>query len=591
MMMAMTSAPASGPRFKVPRAVRTFGSRARRVLRNAPVASSVWDRSQAQGSVALGAAAVRLVPGSLRDAVAPVLRAFPVASALVAASRGRHAESVATLEAAARGGRLDRVVDALVALHRAGIARDVSGERPLAPRTEARLLQEEGEYTRALDRLDAAGDTSSLRAWIAGELGVLEPRFSPRTRACGTGEIRRVAHVVTTSLPVARTGYTLRTQGIAEAQVQRGLSVDVFTRIGFPVDMGRALASPRDEVAGVSYRRLIPSGPLPLAADDRLRLAADLLVAELSDDRPDILHAHSKHDNAQVALAAAATLGLPVVYEARGFLEETWRSRGGSADSERYVLTRQAETACMRHADAIVTLSRSMRDDIVSRGIDADRVHLVPNAVSDRYLAEPPPRGQARRALGLPEGATIVGMTGTLNPYEGLETLVRAAAGLAHPDLLLLIVGDGPAREGLERLAAELGVRARFPGWVPSDSVRGYIAAMDLFCVPRSLTPVTALVPPLKPLEALAMAVPVLVSDLPPLAELVDESGAAWSAPADDPDAWTDRLDGLLRDPGALAETGARGRAWALCERTWRSVAARYQAVYAQARDRAGGAG
>ena len=107
---------------------------------------------------------------------------------------------------------------------------------------------------------------------------------------------------------------------------------------------------------------------------------------------------------------------------------------------------------------------------------------------------------------------------------------------------------------------------------------------MDLFVVPRSQTPVTLLVPPLKHLEAMAAGIPVLASDLPPLRETADDSGCVHLAPADDVTAWADAITGELASVDALRARGAAGRKWVREERTWSRNAQAYQVTYSKAR-------
>lgn len=236
-----------------------------------------------------------------------------------------------------------------------------------------------------------------------------------------------------------------------------------------------------------------------------------------------------------------------MVYEVRGFLEETWRSRGGEPDSDFYRWSRDAETACMVAADAVVTLAETMRQEIVSRGVD-----------------------------------TVFGTVTTLNDYEGVDTLVHALAELDDPGVRLLVVGDGPARSTLERLAAPLGARVVFTGRVPHARVPDHLAAIDVFCVPRRATPVTVLVPPLKPLEAMAAGRPVLASDLPPLVETVRPGEFGAVAPAGDPSAWAEQMSLLRYAPDDARTMGERAREWIAEHRTWAAAAERYGAVYAQ---------
>src|SRR5690606_30919343 len=114
-----------------------------------------------------------------------------------------------------------------------------------------------------------------------------------------------------------------------------------------------------------------------------------------------------------------------------------------------------------------------------------------------------------------------------LNDYEGLEVLIDAVGLLRAASLPVraLVVGAGPAAASLRRRAEQLDAGAVIlTGRIPFAEVHLFHAAIDIFTVPRLDLPVTALVPPLKPLEAMATGRPVVASDLAPLREIV-ESG------------------------------------------------------------------
>ncbi|RYP87779.1 nucleotide sugar dehydrogenase [Nocardioides guangzhouensis] len=421
-----------------------------------------------------------------------------------------------------------------------------------------------------------------LAAYVAGELGALSPDAgAPQDRA-GRDALRglpdgrplRVLHLATNTLPEVVAGYTVRTQGIVRAQRGAGIDAHVATRLGFPAARGHLGAPARTEVDGVPYHRTL--GVVPLRAD--AALARDVvrsarLVERL---RPDVLHAHSAHPNGQVAIALGRRYGVPVVYEVRGFVEETRRSADGEQRrSEAWRLARRTETWCMREADAVVTLATTMRDEVVARGIDPVAVTVSPNAVPDAFLADDlEPVAWPGRATG----EVIVGVVGTLNHYEGIDVLVRAVARV--PGVRLLVVGDGPARTDLE--TASRGLPVTFVGRVPAAEVARWHAAIDVYCVPRLDLPVTRLVPPLKPVEAMAVGRPVVASDLPPLRELVGHEETGLLVPPGDADALAGALRRLAGDPGLRHRLGARGRAVVAGTRTWSAAADRYADLYAR---------
>lgn len=453
----------------------------------------------------------------------------------------------------------------------------------------------DGELLVAEDLARAAGLRGRLlAAYVAGELGVLAGAGEHAGSADAPVAPARIGvvpapapgapvlHLVTNALPETVAGYTIRTQGIAGAQRAAGRDAHVATRLGFPVVKGHLRARPEVEVAGVPHHRLLPRR-LPLRADTALARDVDLtgeLVARL---RPAVLHAHSHHVNARVALALRARFAIPVVYEARGFLEETWRSRSttpGAEQADAYRLARAAESRCLHSADAVVTLSHSMRDAIVARGVDVAKVHVVPNCVDERFLRATPATSEGNPCH---LGGLTVGFVGTLNGYEGVDVLVHAVAGLRRRglDVHLRVVGDGPERAALERLAAELGIAAAttFTGRVPHEQVVAEHQRLDVFCLPRRDLPVTRLVPPLKPVEAMALARPVVASDLPPLRELVQPHRGELVTP-EDPDALAAALARLSGDPAARLRLGATARAWVAENRTWAAAADAYEQIY-----------
>jgi glycosyltransferase involved in cell wall biosynthesis len=413
----------------------------------------------------------------------------------------------------------------------------------------------------------AGEEIAELRAAVRGPA-------TTRPSRRGQGDPDTVLHLVTNALPRTQAGYTVRTHRIALAQRRLGLRPHVVTRLGYPLTQGVADARAVCHVDEIPYHRLLPWLP----ARDETRKAAGLAGRLVEELRPSVLHAASNHRNAAVALELRERYGLPVVYEVRGFLEDSWLSRNPARTEgdEFYRLTRELETARMRAADLVVTLGEAMRAEIESRGVTD--VLVVPNGVDDAFL-EPLPDGTKLRAeLGIGPEAFVVGLTSTFYGFEGIRTLIEAAA--LHGDVTLLLVGDGPERPALERRAAELGVAAVFPGRVPVDQVRRYHAVLDVFAVPRTADRVCQLVTPLKPLEAMAGGIPVIASDVRALREIIEPGVTGTLTLPEDPEAWAKSLEELIYRTKPRAEMGRAAREWVSRHRTWRAVTARYLGPY-----------
>jgi glycosyltransferase involved in cell wall biosynthesis len=487
---------------------------------------------------------------------------------------------------------------------RSALAR-LSEHNGARPRLAARLAYREGRLTDAVRELDGAGGwrAARLRKSLVAELAMLEPGSlsrggaartvaaaksprSPEQAAQHPGRPQtRVLHLVTDALPSTSAGYTIRTQEIALAQRLAGMDPHVATRIGFPVTAGAIDGRTTVAVNGVPYHRLLPlvmPGRMDRLYQTHLRHAARLTERL----RPAVLHAASNYANAVIALALRDATGLPVVYEVRGFWEDTWLSRhAANADlklSDRYVRTRALETHCMTDADLVVTLGEAMREEIVQRGVPADNVIIVPNGVSEDFL-RPLPDGSALRAsLGIRPDEHVVGLVSSLVAHEGIGTLLEAVKILNDRGVKTraLIVGDGPERTALQRQAADLGLDAIFTGRVPSARVRDYHAVLDVFVVPRTPDRVCQLVTPLKPVEAMASGLPVVVSAVNALSEIISDKETGLTFPPLDAGALADQLQQVLDRRELRRKLGASARDWVARDRTWAHNAARYREIY-----------
>ncbi|WP_243723105.1 glycosyltransferase family 4 protein [Actinomadura sp. 7K507] len=431
---------------------------------------------------------------------------------------------------------------------------------------------------------DVQRETADLRRLLAHRPPSREPASAPSApSALTTPSTRGVLQFVTNALPCTNAGYTVRTHRIAAAQREAGLDTHVVTRLGYPLSQGLGDARTRVDVEGVPYHRLLPWLPPgdPVRAVGRSADLAGGLVGEL---RPSVLHAVSNHLNAAVALELGRRHGLPVVYEVRGFLEDSWLSRdpSHSETDEFYRLTRELETRRMAEADAVVTLGEAMRAEIASRGIPEEKIAVVPNGVDDAFLEPLPDPGDLRERLGIAADAAVVGLTSSFYGYEGIDTLIDAAALLRDrgAPVTLLLVGDGPERPALERRAAGHGVHAVFTGRVPMESVRRFHAVLDVFAVPRRADRVCQLVTPLKPIEAMAGGIPVIASEVRALREIVEPGVTGALTVPEDPEAWANCLEGVAYSPERRQKIGQAAREWVRAERTWRAVTAGYRTAY-----------
>jgi glycosyltransferase involved in cell wall biosynthesis len=477
----------------------------------------------------------------------------------------------------------------------------LSDDDPARPVLAARLARREGRLTDAIRALDSARGIGAGRlrtvllaeravlsdSMITGTSGHIETRSArdhESTRTKG-----RVLHLVNDALPNASAGYTIRTHEIVLAQKAAGLDPHVVTRCGFPVTQGTLDGRRLVTLDGIPYHRLLP-WRLPARADQAAGLALGMAARLTEQIQPSVLHAASNYANALIALALGERYRLPVVYEVRGFWEDTWLSRHPDreqrASSELYRRNRDLETHCMLAADLVVTLGEAMRDEIVARGVAAEKVLIVPNAVSEEFLRPLPDAAKLRQELGIAPDEHVVGLVSSLVPHEGIGTLLEATQLLRErgTKVRALIVGDGPERAALQRQAADLGLgqAAIFTGRVPAAKVREFHAVLDVFVVPRTPDRVCQLVTPLKPVEAMASGLCVVTSEVKALAEIIKPDVTGALTIPQDPVALADTLEPLICSPDIRRKLGGNAREWVARDRTWVHNAARYRDAYAR---------
>ena len=178
-----------------------------------------------------------------------------------------------------------------------------------------------------------------------------------------------------------------------------------------------------------------------------------------------------------------------------------------------------------------------------------------------------------------------LGYFSTFTAYEGIHYLVEAAATLGGRArrFRLLLVGDGRDRGAIVERAHQLGLddgTLVMPGRVPNDEITHYYSIIDVFVVPRTADRVSTLVTPLKPFEAMAMERSLVVSDVPPLREIVTPGEAGLLFRPEDAADLAAVLERLLDDKALRARLGRQAREWVVAERTWAHNGARYRALY-----------
>ena len=126
----------------------------------------------------------------------------------------------------------------------------------------------------------------------------------------------------------------------------------------------------------------------------------------------------------------------------------------------------------------------------------------------------------------------------------------------------------------------DAGDAVHFTGRIPHGDVAQYYSQLDVFVIPRINERAARLVTPLKPYEAMALGIPLVVSDLPALQEITGAGARGETFVTGDASSLADVLEGLAASPGRRADLSEKARAWVLGNRTWADNDDRYARIY-----------
>jgi glycosyltransferase involved in cell wall biosynthesis len=273
--------------------------------------------------------------------------------------------------------------------------------------------------------------------------------------------------------------------------------------------------------------------------------------------RPDVLHTHTAKAGA-VGRAAAMLSGSarpPVVVHT--FHGHVLQGYFGPLHTEVF---RSVERTLARVSDALIAVSPQVRDDLVALGVaDTSKFAVIRLGLEleERIGAQANEGARIRTELGLAGNKLLVSWFGRMTEIKRVDDLLRSFAALRAQDVDadLLLVGDGPLRPSLERLAHELGLASstHFVGF--RSDVAPYYAASDIVALSSASegTPVSII-------EAQAAGLPVVATDVGGVSDVVVDGETGFLVPPDASSAFADRLARLASDAALRTEMGRRGR-------------------------------
>ena len=334
------------------------------------------------------------------------------------------------------------------------------------------------------------------------------------------------------------------------------------------------------------YRSGAVEQALPFVSEWQLMYRLYRRILEVAhNEKVDLLHAHSPILNGIPAIWAARKLGIPVVYEIRAFWEDAAVDHGTYEEhSWKYNLTKFLETWVCRSVDHVCILCNGLKNDLINRGIPAQKITPIFNGINPDELKTVPKDLEYLEAWGLAE-KKVIGFVGSFYRYEGLDLLIHAFADIVkdYPDTVLLLVGGGEMKDELLQIVKSYGLEKQviMPGRVPHERIAGVYALIDILAYPRYSMRLTELVTPLKPLEAMAMGKALVASDVGGHKELIEDGKTGVLFEAGNEDALASSLKRILTDSNFKRALEDKGKVWVKAHHTWSKTTSIYQSIYA----------
>ncbi len=345
-----------------------------------------------------------------------------------------------------------------------------------------------------------------------------------------------------------------------------------FLKLGVPVFVltgHKVVTSPAWEmVDGVAVHRVPPAGYPRLGK--YLMLGSSFWRLIRMRREYDVVYVCGIRTLGLIAVLAARLLGKGCVLRAEsrgevsgGFIWEKTDGRVNLLLKLMFIGPIGVRNFFLKKADAFLSIAGVIRDEYEACRVPARKIVSIPNGIDVMRFCPVPPgaKRELRRKLGLPEGR-LFAYTGKLNRGKGLEFLTRIWKDWSqqHPDCRLLLIGSGAMQflsceETLRTFVAENKMESAviFAGSV--SNVQEYLQASDYFLFPSESEAL-----PLALLEALAVGLPTVASDIGGCRDIITDGRNGRLAPPNDEAAWVAGLQELGNDSVMAAEWGRAGR-------------------------------
>ena len=460
----------------------------------------------------------------------------------------------------------------------------------------ARAYFELGQITNAIEKSGLTKDNDKHQNLISiykSYLRLKDNGFSMsrlKNKKLLNAKAHNILYVINNSLPYHSNGYATRAHGLLQG-IHDYKNISAITRLGYPHDLVKFRENEyinKHKIDNIKYYHLTSDkywlNYMPL--DNYLEKYSDYLVEFINQNDIELIHSASNFVNGLAANQAAKKAGIKCIYEVRGLWEITRISRQPQwENSEHFNMIKRLETQAAQSADQVITITYALKEELIRRGIDGNKISVLPNGVNSTVFQPLKKDLKLMKQLNIKENDVVIGYIGSIVEYEGIDLLVEAIAKLKSKNILnfkFLLVGDGRYFENIKNMIKKLNVEDLIivTGRVPHEDVENYYSLIDIAPLPRKALPVSEMVSPLKPFEAMAMGKIVLGSSVAAIAEIIKDGFNGMLFEKSNVEDLTTKLEILIQDKSLRKKIGHNARRWVEKERDWKVLSKKLIDIY-----------
>lgn len=297
----------------------------------------------------------------------------------------------------------------------------------------------------------------------------------------------------------------------------------------------------------------------------------------------DLCHEHSGLFSIGASLACAR-LKMPFVltFSADPFIE--LQLVGKPLQGLHESVARKEMTFSLKVADRIICVSKQAKEHLERRWqVRPEKIIAMPNGVDIKLFSAKGDVKSLRREFTLDDDP-VIGFVGGFQHWHGLDLLVESFSQLVQrfPKVKLLLVGDGPARENIERMVEKLGLGEStiFSGLVAQDRVPAFLSMVDIAVIPYPQLPKELWFSPLKLYEYMAAGKAVVATNSGQIAEVLVDGKNGLLVSAGDVDGLTAAISRLIDDYALRTSLGHNAQRQAIEKHSWDNYIKRLEGIY-----------